>query len=96
LIDDPAIGHREQFLASYHPPLLASATLSAPTSEPLHTQQAQNTADAIGVPLYVYPDGSVTNFRKADAEPTATIEPLESWRPPGDHGLGDQSRKAHH
>jgi len=56
----------------------------------------QSTADAIGVPLYVYPDGSVTNFRKADAEPTATIEPHESWRPPGDHGLGDQSRQAYH
>jgi hypothetical protein len=56
----------------------------------------QSTADAIGVPVYVYPDGSVTNFRKADAEPTATIEPHESWRPPGDHGLGDQSKKAHH
>jgi hypothetical protein len=47
--------------------------------------------------VQTYPaDGSVTNFRKADAEPTATIEPHESWRPRGDHGLGDQSRKAHH
>ena len=36
----------------------------------------QSTADAIGVPLYVYPDGSVTNFRKADAKPIATIERL--------------------
>jgi hypothetical protein len=55
----------------------------------------QSTADAMSVPLYVYADGSVTNFRKTDAEPTATIEPQESWRPPGDHSLGDQSRKAH-
>ena len=53
----------------------------------------QSTADAIGVPLYVYPDGSVTNFRKIDAEPTAKIEPHESWRPAGDHGLGDQLRQ---
>ena len=56
----------------------------------------QSTADAIGVPLYLYPDGSVTNFRKADAEPTATIEPHETWRPASDHGLGDQSRQAYH
>ena len=25
-----------------------------------------------------YPDGSITNFRKADAEPTATIEPHDA------------------
>ena len=50
----------------------------------------QSTADAIGVMLYLYPDGSVTNFRKVDAEPTATIEPHANWRPPGGHGLGDQ------
>jgi hypothetical protein len=56
----------------------------------------QSTADAMGVPLYVYPDGSVTNFRKVDAAPTATIPPHETWRPPSDHGLGDQSRQAYH
>ena len=56
----------------------------------------QSTADAMGVLLYLYPDGSVTNIRRVDTEPTATIEPHESWRPPGDHGLGDQSRRAHH
>jgi len=41
----------------------------------------QGTADAMGVPLYVYPDGSVTNVRKIGAAPTATIEPHETWRP---------------
>jgi hypothetical protein len=53
----------------------------------------QSTADAMGVLLYLYRDGSVTNFRKIGAEPTATIEPHENWRPPGDHGLGDQIKK---
>ena len=52
----------------------------------------QGAADAMGVPLYVYPDGSVTNVRKIDAEPTATIEPNATWRPAGDHGLVDQLR----
>jgi hypothetical protein len=42
----------------------------------------QGTADAIGVPLYLYPDGSVTNIRKVGAEPAATIEPHERWKPP--------------
>jgi hypothetical protein len=54
----------------------------------------QSTADAMGVLLYLYPDGSITNFRKVDAEPTATIEPRESWRPPDDHGLGEQLRRS--
>ena len=49
----------------------------------------QSTADAMGVLLYLYPDGSVTNFRKVGAELAATIEPHENWKPPGDHGLGD-------
>ena len=53
----------------------------------------QATADAMGVVLYLYPDGSVSNYRKADAEPAATIEPHGSWRPPDDHGLGDQLRQ---
>jgi hypothetical protein len=35
----------------------------------------QGTADAMGVALYLYPDGSVTNSRKAGIEPTAMIEP---------------------
>jgi len=54
----------------------------------------QCTADAMGVPLYFYPDGSVTNVRKIGAEPTATIEPHEVWRPAGDHGLGEQIAKS--
>jgi len=53
----------------------------------------QCTADAMGVPLYFYPDGSVTNVRKIGAEPTATIEPQETWRPADDHGLGDRLRQ---
>ena len=52
----------------------------------------QSTADAIGVLLYLYADGSVTNYRKLDTEPTALIEPNGNWRPPDDHGLGDQLR----
>jgi hypothetical protein len=35
----------------------------------------QSTADRMGVALYLYPDGSVTNLRKAGVEPIATIEP---------------------
>ena len=50
----------------------------------------QITADAFGVRLYVYPDGSVTNLRKLGVEPVATIEPDQTWRPPDDHGLGEQ------
>ena len=38
----------------------------------------QGTADAIGVPLYFYSDGSVANFRKAGIEPAATIEPTNA------------------
>jgi hypothetical protein len=49
----------------------------------------QGTADAMGVALYLYPDGSVTNSRKVGVEPTATIEPHERRRPAGDHGLGE-------
>jgi hypothetical protein len=54
----------------------------------------QGAADAMGVALYLYPDGSVTNLRKIGIEPIATIEPQERWRPTGDHGLGDQIRKS--
>jgi hypothetical protein len=54
----------------------------------------QSTADAIGVPLYLYPDGSVTNLRRLGVEPLATIEPHQHWRPPDDHGLGDQLRQS--
>jgi hypothetical protein len=50
----------------------------------------QGTADAIGVPLYLYADGAVTNFRKVGIEPIATIEPRERWKPADDHGLGEQ------
>ena len=53
----------------------------------------QSTADAIGVSLYLYPDGSVTNLRRPGDEPFATIEPHQRWRPPDDHGLGDQLRQ---
>jgi hypothetical protein len=52
----------------------------------------QGTADVMGVALYLYPDGSVTNLRKVGIEPTATIEPHERWRPAGDYGLGEQIR----
>ena len=54
----------------------------------------QNTANAMGVVLYLYPDGSVTNLRKIDVEPTATIEPQERWKPADDHGRGDLIRHA--
>ena len=54
----------------------------------------QGTADAMGVALYLYPDGSVTNSRKIGVVPTATIEPHERWRPAGDHVLGEQTRKS--
>lgn len=54
----------------------------------------QNTANRMGVALYLYPDGSVTNLRKADIEPIATIEPHERWQPPDNHGLGDLSRQS--
>ena len=52
----------------------------------------QAAADAMGVALDVYPDGSVTNLRKVGVEPTATIEPHECWKPPADYGLGEQIR----
>ena len=46
----------------------------------------------MGVALYLYPDGSVTNLRTVGIEPTATIEPHECWRPADDHGLGEQTK----
>lgn len=52
----------------------------------------QSAADAMGVALCLYPDGSVTNLRKVGVEPTATIEPREHWKPAADHGLGEQMR----
>ena len=52
----------------------------------------QGAADALGVALYFYPDGSVSNLRKAGVEPFATIEPREHWKPAADHGLGEQIR----
>jgi hypothetical protein len=54
----------------------------------------QGTADAMGVALYLYPDGSVTNARKVGVEPAATIEPHAHWNPAEDHGLGEQIRQA--
>jgi hypothetical protein len=54
----------------------------------------QGTADAMGVVLYLYADGSITNSRKIDTEPIAMIEPHDDhWRPASEHGLGDQLRK---
>jgi hypothetical protein len=55
----------------------------------------QSTADAMGLVLCIYPDGSVTNLRKAGVEPSATIEPQERWKPADDHGRGDQIRHTH-
>jgi hypothetical protein len=52
----------------------------------------QRTADAMGVALYLYLDGLVTNLRRAGVEPTATLEPLKRWKPADDHGLGEQMR----
>ena len=54
----------------------------------------QGTADAMGVALYLYPDGSVTNSRKMGVEPTVTIEPHGQWKPADDHGLGEQIPKS--
>lgn len=53
----------------------------------------QSTADALGVALYLYPDGSVTNLREVGVEPTAAIEPQERWKPADDHGRGEQTRR---
>jgi hypothetical protein len=47
----------------------------------------------MGVPLYLYRDGSVTNSRRAGIEPAATIEPHTHWKSPEDHGLGEQIRQ---
>jgi hypothetical protein len=47
----------------------------------------------MGVALYLYPDGSVTNSHKAGIEPTAMIEPQDHWKPADDHGLGEQIAK---
>ena len=54
----------------------------------------QSTADALGVALYLYPGGSVTNSRREGVEPAATIRPHEHWMPAADHGLGEQVRHA--
>lgn len=54
----------------------------------------QSAADRMGVALYLYPDGSVSNLRKADVEPIATFEPHERWRPSDNHGLGGQSNQS--
>ena len=54
----------------------------------------QGTADAMGVALYLYPDGSVTNSRKPGVEPAVTIKPHELWKPADDHGLGEQIPKS--
>ena len=54
----------------------------------------QDTADAMGVALYLYPDGSVSNSRKAGVEPTSIIKPHDHWKPADDHGLGEQTAKS--
>jgi hypothetical protein len=54
----------------------------------------QGTADAMGVALYLYPDGSVTNSRKPGVEPTVMIKPHDHWKPADDHGLGEQIAKS--
>ena len=66
--------------------------VSLPAGGGESAQFYQGTADATGVAA-LYPDGSVTNVRKVDAQPTVTIEPHETWRPAEDHGLGDQFRQ---
>ena len=48
----------------------------------------------MGVALYLYPDGSVTNSRKAGVEPTAMIKLHDHWKPADDHGLGEQIAKS--
>ena len=55
----------------------------------------QGTADALGVALNLYRDGSVTNARKAGIEPIVTIEPHEHWRRAQDQGLGEQIRDSY-
>jgi hypothetical protein len=47
----------------------------------------------MGVALYLYPDGAVTNSPIVGVEPTAIIEPHELWKPAEDHGLGEQRQK---
>jgi hypothetical protein len=54
----------------------------------------QGMADAMGVALYLYPDGSVSNSRRMGVEPAAMIEPHDRWKPADDHGLGEQMGKA--
>jgi hypothetical protein len=54
----------------------------------------QSTADAMGLVLYLYPDGSVTNLLKVGVEPSIAIEPQERWIPADEHGRGDQIRHA--
>jgi hypothetical protein len=70
------------------------ARLSAEDKEMKTANFYQGAADAMGVALYVYPDGSVTNLRKVGVEPSATIEPQERRKPADDHGRGDQIRHA--
>jgi hypothetical protein len=48
----------------------------------------------MGVALYLYPDGSVTNSRKPGVEPTVMIKPHDHWKPADDHGLGEQIAKS--
>jgi hypothetical protein len=49
--------------------------LSAESEHMKTAEFYQSTADAMGVLLYLYPHGSVTNFRKAGAEPPPRSSP---------------------
>jgi len=66
------------------------AKLSAEGDDMKTADFYQGTADAMGVALYLYPDGSVANTRKPGVEPTAMIKPHDHWKPANDHGLGEQ------
>jgi hypothetical protein len=69
------------------------ARLSAEGKDMKTSDYYQSTADAMGLVLYLYADGSIANSRKVNTEPIAIIEPHDHWRPASDHGLGDQLRK---
>jgi hypothetical protein len=68
------------------------ARLSAKGRDMKNASFYQRMADAMGVALYLYPDGSVTNLCKVGVEPAVTIEPHERWKPAADHGFGEQLR----
>jgi hypothetical protein len=53
----------------------------------------QGTPDAMGVALYLYPDGSLANSPKPGIELTSMVEPHDQWKLADDHGLGEQIAK---